>query len=376
MTAHANVAPEMAEPKQTARWRAPGTSGETADRTSWIPLERRGVHHGFAREERPHAADRREARRRWERDRPILLPGILTPISSEHRAAVARTLRTFETLRADELSFQDEVWERVGAGAGFEPAGVTVDLGDEREVEKVFADAVQGTRRRARDLYAKLSWVSTDERDDSLRVRFSFGSEALFEWIDDPRRAPWSDRFAEAVFPECAALTGNAELTGLIDRLAGRRVRCSERIVYSNAPGGGAVFHHDFEPHQLGVVYGQLAGRTAWLALPKRELAEVVLETARGELGRRLESAEQVLAALGEEDRSALAKLLNRTPRFTRRLVERGACFCLREGDALLMPSHGPDDVCWHAVFGLGERPSLAHSYGLFARRRTGRTST
>jgi hypothetical protein len=41
----------------------------------------------------------------------------------------------------------------------------------------------------------------------------------------------------------------------------------------------------------------------------------------------------------------------------------------LRAGDSILLPSHGPDDVCWHAVFALGAQASLAHSYGVFPLR-------
>jgi hypothetical protein len=147
-------------------------------------------------------------------------------------------------------------------------------------------------------------------------------------------------------------------------------VRLSERIVYSNAPGGGAVFHHDDEEHQLGVVFGQLAGETAWLALPKRELAAHVAACARsGALRRLAGTPRRALRAL-DRDAPALRALLDATPRFTARLVDHGALIHLRAGDALLLPTHGPDDTCWHAVFALGRRASLAHSYGIFARRQ------
>jgi hypothetical protein len=49
--------------------------------------------------------------------------------------------------------------------------------------------------------------------------------------------------------------------------------------------------------------------------------------------------------------------------------VERGALSILAAGDILLLPSPGPDDAAWHSVFALGSRPSLAHSYGIFAAR-------
>src|SRR6185503_1388669 len=141
--------------------------------------------------------------------------------------------------------------------------------------------------------------------------------------------------FADALFPECAVIAGNAPLVALVERAIGAPARLSERIVYSNAPGGGATFHHDDEPRQLGVVYGQLAGETAWLALPKRELARHVAEFARTPRLRRLAGTERkALRALDRE--GGIARLLNETPAFTRRLVEHGALQHLSPGDALV----------------------------------------
>jgi hypothetical protein len=246
-----------------------------------------------------------------------------------------------------------------------------VDAGDERELEKVYVDGMRGKAFAARALYAKLSWIAHDPRDVSLRIRFSFGSERLFDWQKETRRAPWAARYAEALFPEGRALSANRALLATLERLVGRRVRLSERIVYNNAPDGGAIFHHDFEPWQLGVVFGQLAGATAWLALPKRELAAGMAEFARGTpLARLCGTPARALKALDREGDATVETLLNRTPRFTRLLVERGHLLHLRAGDALLLPNHGWDDTCWHSVFALGDSPSLAHSYGIFALRR------
>jgi hypothetical protein len=337
-----------------------------------IVLRRRGVLHGRFQVPSREPADLAERRLvdRWSADEPLHLPGALEPLASARRRDVARTLALFEEVRRGS-SFEDWVWSRLRPGSGFRPAGTTIDLGDEREVEKVFADAVRGGRAVARDLYAKLSWIAHDPRDTSLRIRFSFGAEALLDWQKETRRAAWADRYAEALFPEGLAISTNAPLTSLIDRLLGRRARLSERIVYNNAPGGGATFHHDDEPHQLGVVYGQLAGETAWLALPKRALAEHVARFAkRTKALAYAATPAKALRALDEHDDPALGKLLNATPFFTRELVAAGALIHLRPGDALLLPSHGPDDVCWHSVFALGSRPSLAHSYGIFALRR------
>jgi hypothetical protein len=142
-------------------------------------------------------------------------------------------------------------------------------------------------------------------------------------------------------------------------------VRFSERIVYSNAPGGGAAFHCDADPTQRGVVYGQLVGATAWLALPKRELCRAIVAHVGGRSGLPGSEAE-AMAALEHDDDEALDELLNRDPAFTARLASAGFLSVLHAGDAILLPSHGPDDVAWHSVFALGDEPSLAHSYGMF----------
>ena len=363
-------------PSERAVWIHPEEDPATAEGGAHAgaePLERRGVLHGWldAPDSGPRGAPAPapddEQRALWAADRPLVLRGALDAARAEHAAALAASLDLFERARDGEVEFQDEVWERLGEEGLWVPAGASVDLGDEREIEKVFVDAKPGPSRVARDLWAKLSWISHDERDGSLRIRFSFGAEALFEWREDPARAVWADRLAEAVFPECAALAANRPLSGLIEALLGHPARMSERIVYSNAPGGGAVFHHDAEPDQLGVCYGQLLGATAWLALPKRELAALVAQAAAGtELARTAGTPEAALAALDDEEAHDLARLLNETPDFTRRLVEAGHAFRLGPGDALLMPNHGPEDTCWHSVFALGEESSLSHSYGLY----------
>ncbi len=155
-------------------------------------------------------------------------------------------------------------------------------------------------------------------------------------------------------------------------RATGRTVRLSERILFANAPGGGAAFHHDAETGQLGVAYAQLAGKTAWLALPKRELAEHVRRLASGPLARAFEGPARALRTL-ERHLPGVERLLNADPRLTRALAEAGRLYVLSAGDLLFLPSPGPDDVAWHSVFALGTRPSLALSFGIFREGRARR---
>jgi len=338
-------------------------AGRTA-RSGALRLRRRGVDHGRFVPAGP--SEPVDAVAQWARGGALHLPGGLGP-GPAWASAIRRTSSLFTRLLSD-ADFESDVWRRLASRGEWVPAGASVDLGDPREIVKVHVDHTRRARFVARDLWAKLSWISLDPRDASLRIRFSFGSELHDDWRGDVGRARAADDLAEAVFPECARITRNASLTRMLRRLAGRRVRLSERIVFANAPGGGARFHHDAEPGQLGVVYGQMAGRTAWLAIPKRDLAGVVASLASGALARRAGAPSRALRALDRED-DGMARLLNSTPALTRELAGRGELTVLRPGDVLLLPSHGPDDAAWHSVFALGDRPSLAHSYGMFASR-------
>lgn len=334
-----------------------------------LPLHRRGVLHGHV--VRQTAADDAEAdslAAAWQAAEPIVLPGILAGALPPLAPFIAQSRTLFDHLR-DGGRFLDAVLMLLEDNQDFRPEGSTFDRLDSREIEKVFVSPrVDGKRAPASDdVWAKLAWIAHDETDLSLRIRFSCSTERLHDWHGDVVGQVWSDRFADAVFPECAAITGNPELLEVVRELLGAPPRFSERIVYSNAPGGGAVFHHDTEPTQRGVVYGQLHGATAWLALPAGELAQQVVAhavaNARDDLPRTSDAA---LHRLGRDDDKVLFRLLNADPAFSARLADAGWLCVLEAGDALLLPSHDRERVAWHSVFALGNTPSLAHSYGVF----------
>jgi len=327
-------------------------------------LSRRGVDLGWIAA--GGRAEEVDAARAWDGAEAVHLAGALRPAMAEHRVGIRRARNLFSRVRVG-ATLADFVTRRLHARGAITPTGTSVDLGDEREIEKVHAIE----RRRGNvhdDLYAKLSWISHDEHDHSLRIRFSFGSERLDEWHTDPERAEAADRLAEGVFPECALLAKHRGILDFLRRRVGSPVRLSERIVFSNAPGGGARFHHDAEVGQLGVVYAQLAGRTAWLAVPKRRLADDLRALASPALARTLSTECAALRALDAGDSKPLERLLNRTPALVERIATRGDCHVLDPGDALLLPSHSPDDATWHSVFALGTTASLAHSFGIFRR--------
>ncbi len=327
------------------------------------PLRRRGADLGFAVGVDRTPPSERQALARWQQSEPVFLPGVLGDRPAQHAAAIRASLRMFDRLRRGS-SFTDAIERRLHDEPDLHYVDSTAESDDARDIERVILDAAPGGTVVARDLWAKLSWIARNERDRSLRIRFSAGIEQIDAWMQaTDLTAGWVDRFAASAFPECAVMLGSLPLRRRLQLLLQRPHRLSERIVYNNAPGGGAVFHHDAEPGQLGVVFGQLQGHTAWLAISKRRLAALVVRSGGA---RDVRSAFHALDRAGDDK---LQRRLNRDAGFTAILAAHGAMFVLRPGDAIVLPSQGLDDVAWHSVIALGDQPSLAHSYGLFPRR-------
>src|SRR5262245_5424319 len=278
-------------------------------------LRRRGVDHGAVS---PVPRDTS-----WDRAEPVPLRRIIP------RMSTAGTARLLDRLRAG-----DDLAPLLPRGIQVE--GTSQNVADPLEIQKVHV---------ARDLYIKVNWLSTHPGDGSIRLRFGFGAEILDDWKVDPAASRASERLFDAVFPASRAVTRNRRLAGEIRRRIGASPRFVQRILYSNSPGGGALFHHDFVPGQAGVVYAQLAGSTGWLTLPKRELKRLAKD-------------------LGND------RLINHTGSFTRRLAADGWFFVLRPGDAILLPSFSWERVAWHSVFTIGRERNAALSFGIAKERR------
>lgn len=292
-----------------------------------LRLLRRGIDHG-----RVAPAPRETA---WAAGEPEVLRRAVRPT-----AAVRPALRLIGWVRRG----RDLVHIRP-APAGFRYACVSQNTGDPVELHKLHVFS----GRSPRELYVKANWLSTYPGDGSLRLRFSFGREILDDWIDDPVAGAESLRLCEGIVPASKIVTRDRGLAARLRRITGFPIRFLQPIVYSNAPNGGALFHHDRVPGQAGVLYTQLAGRTAWLTLPQRELARRV--RARG-------------LRLSDPPSDRVDRLINRSPAFTRELAEAGWLFALEPGDAILLPCEPPPSVAWHSVFTLGREPNLALSMG------------
>lgn len=266
----------------------------------------------------------------------------------------------------------------------FEPMGSFVNEGDDQEIETLLFDARKNDIVNAEDLWMKVSWLSFNENDASLRFRFSFGVDFVEDVAADPIRQSWAVKLASAVFPESKILTEDMRLRRMLRDLLDSDVCYVERIVYFNAPGGGAYLHHDLERGHAGVVYAQVSGSTFWLALPKYELvAHIVLfvqqcaknqhwpDTISQKMQLRLTALvgdecqlEQAIESFSHED---IIHLINETKEFVQHLTRAGFGFILQPGDIILLPQHDSKNCCWHSVFCLGDEIGQALSFAIKA---------
>jgi len=355
---------------------------------SYFALLRRDYRLGFVQQHtRPEMPDATTIARHWQNDEAVLLPGALDlqpwqpDIAQSHRLMEA----TLETGAVSPLLEQAPYTGRLSAN--FPLVASSFEDHDEQGIEKIYFDAetdVGGERVCvAEDLWCKSSWLSFIEADASLRFRFSFGMECMEDVAADPVRQRWAGRLCDAIFPESAAITNNEAIIEALQPVVGGRPAFVERIVYFNAPNGGAQMHHDVERGHDGVVYGQLSGSTFWLALGKQALIDELIafvgnDDNAAEIERLLPAADARTELAGLiRDRQALSDymdafdhelveaVMDRSSLFIRQLVERGCAFILHAGDVLLMPQRDLDTCVWHSVMTLGDTPGEALSFAI-----------
>jgi len=362
-------------------------------------LERRGAFHGdwaelhdtdgfFPRDPLPAMAER------WEQARPVVLhdaldEDLLDHVSTDRWADDLRGPGGLERLlheRAGELAPEYRV---LGPR---EPA-----VPDERDMEGVGLSwrAPKGRPTRGPgsidDLWLKTQRLSTHAEDRSLRLRFSFGDEVNEDASRDMARHRVLSELANRVLPEVAALNADRELMGLIGEWTRARPLLTQAIAYWNAPNGGARFHHDafdepFKGRQRGVLYAQLTGATAWLALSTEDLIRRALEfvelleegefpwvraqiaPAAGDLSawlRLLQDPDQARASLSAPGGGALARLIDQGPEFTSLLADAGHGYVVSAGDVMLLPNQGLNLTCMHSVFCAGDEEGFSLSLAI-----------
>jgi len=323
----------------------------------------------------------------WQADAAIMLSGVvdLQPWQTDIRQSRRLMEATLATAELSSLLEQPPYRDRLSAS--FPLVASSFEEHDEQAIEKVYFDAEEKTDGAvtcvAEELWCKASWLSFIEADASLRYRFSFGMECLEDVAADPARQRWAGRLCDVIFPESAALTENKVITDMLKPVLGGRPAFVERIVYFNAPNGGAQMHHDVERGHNGVVYGQISGSTFWLAAGKQMLMDEVIKFVgnahnSSEIERLLPDADArcrlhqlmtdrcaLSAYMDEFDHELVEAIMDRSASFTGQLVEQGYGFMLHAGDVLLMPQRDLDRCVWHSVVTLDDEPGEALSFAV-----------
>ncbi len=314
----------------------------------------------------------------WRDGMPCKLTAICDNQIQAHSLEIKNTealvLSILEGESAESALDQPPYQQRLSAL--FEPLGAAFNEGDDQEVETVMFDTLDGS---AEDLWMKVSWLSFHDEDASIRFRFSFGVDLAEDVAADPTRQQAAAKLAEAVFPESAIITKNPTLLDRLRDTTEQPELCFvERIVYFNAPNGGAYLHHDLERGHAGVVYAQVSGSTLWLALSQQRLVEEVSEFIRTRplpsslnnqqqrhLNHLARDHQRLSDALNSFADDALIHLINETEGFVQRLIGRGYYHVLKPGDVILLPQQNASMCCWHSVFCLGEEVGQALSFAI-----------
>ncbi len=354
-----------------------------------IKLQQRGSHRGWlsdASDSPGQTISVEDICKLWKQSEPIVLSGFIDSNGLiEQKDHIDQSYRLMNDVLNDEecneLLYQEPYFSRLSNR--FEILSSIYDENDPQAIEKIECDVIDGDDVVAENLWLKLSWLSFVEEDASLRFRFSFGLESYEDVAADPDRQQYAAEFTEAVFPESALISHNESLKQLLCKVLDvNEVSYVERIVFFNAPEGGAQFHQDIEKGHQGVVFAQLRGRTGWLTLSKQALIdEIQMFLSRPDaslLMQAVNDCEEIeylyakasdnislSAYLDESDNDPLEKLINRLPAFAQQLVERGHVYIVNPGDIVLLPQQDIDHCAWHAVLCLDDFPGEALSFAV-----------
>ena len=308
----------------------------------------------------------------WQADKSIVVPAMGLHGIQKHNNHIQVAHQMMEAmLEGAELA---ETFETSAISQCLKPEfallASSAEEHDEQGIEKVYFDVEQNAEICAEDLWCKASWLSFHDEDASLRFRFSFGMEGFEDVAADPARQTWAGELCERIFPESAIITKQPEILSLLKEILGNEPQFVERIVYFNAPNGGAQFHHDVERGHAGVVFAQLSGATFWLALDKQRLIdEIILFSQNNNVSDGLKALLQNRKALSdymeERDHELVETLIDQNPDFIRYLIDKGYSHHLQAGDILMLPQRDLDNCVWHSVFTLGGEPGEALSFAV-----------
>ncbi|MEK6748689.1 MAG: hypothetical protein AABY83_05730 [Pseudomonadota bacterium] len=336
----------------------------------------------------PPAPELATAKTRWQSADSVLLPQLLSVGLARYAAHFVAAQAFYEAVLSGrecaDLLAAPPYFERYRHA--FDILSSSYDAADGQQIERIDFDAIKNQHVVAEELWMKASWLSYVEEDASLRFRFSFGMDGYEDVGADFTREMHAAALAEHVFPESALIASNARLLDSLRQITGEpHLAFIERIIYFNAPNGGAQFHQDVEGVHLGIVFAQLTGRTAWLSLPKNRLVDEICRFLQNPAANKLMTRakikpawrnallsaalvpETISAQLDSPEHAGLEKLINNVPEFFAQLVDHGYANILNPGDVLLLPQHNMQHCTWHSVFCLDEHAGEALSFAVRA---------
>jgi len=353
-----------------------------------VLLKRRGTALGWVAEHpEQNSIDANAAAKAWSNSSAYALPDYVSAELPAQQANIKQALGLMEAIaegaEVADLFEQPPYIDRTTPQ--FEMLASFQDEGDDQEIETIEYDAVDGDEVVGENLWCKASWLSFEDDDASLRFRFSFGMVGYEDVAADLDRQHYAAQLTDAIFPESAIISNNAKLEAFMQQVLGtEKLAYVERIIYFNAPNGGAQFHQDVERGHLGVVFAQVHGSTGWLACSKAQLIDEVQtfvnnaansdtlgklmnETMQTELKQKTMDREALNNWLDDRDNDPLELLINRCPEFYRHLFEKGYGYIINPGDIILMPQKSIDECCWHTVFCIDDFPGESLSFAIRA---------
>ena len=353
-----------------------------------LHLKRRGFDLGCIQiHEQTAMPDSSQVKQAWQSDTAIVLPQLLRNDLEKHAENIKESHVLMQNVlrTCDFVPFLEQAPYVERIKQNFFIVAASPEEHDEQGIEKVYFDAFDNDEDDvvAEELWCKASWLSFHDEDASLRFRFSWGMEGYEDVSADPLKQQWAGKLCDVVFPESSLITQNNIILDYLSSILGKKPSFVERIVYFNAPNGGAQMHHDVERGHAGVIFAQLSGSTFWLAIAKPKLMDEIIsftcnpqhqsaieavlpQKADREALRKLCKNRDTLSCYMEEpDHELVEAIMDRCPAFITQLVEHGYSHTLKTGDVLLLPQRDLDNCVWHSVFTLGDTPGEALSFAV-----------
>ena len=374
------------------------TTADNVEAPNCFKIRRRGILSGYIQiEGESPAVDIGDIQKRWQANKPVHLPGFVVNNLTSYEQEITKSKLLFETIsrggEIEDILDLPEYVERLGER--FEMLATRCDDADPQEIISVDYDVMENSEMIMEDVWMRVSQLSYQDDDDSLRFRFSFGMEGYDDVSEDFERQLAAAELCENLFPESAIITKDEKLQQCLTQIVSDNTNNStdgddntdvvmvERIIYFNAPNGGAQFHHDAEKGHLGVVYAQITGETFWFAMAKDALVnEMMIFLAEEENLPFLQEAiandkefqefieeaadrNRLALALDDPGHNAISILLNNVTLFFEQLINNDYGYYLKAGDIMLLPQESMQACAWHSVFCAGNEAGQALSYAV-----------